>query len=57
MPTVLRLDHGGMSLWLSSAGRPEELLYRGFIGFPSADGRLKISPLLHNNLFELCEDC
>lgn len=29
MPAVSRLDHGGMSLWLSSAGRPEELLYRG----------------------------
>lgn len=39
MPAVLRLDHGGMSLWLSSAGRLEELLYRGFIGCPSADGR------------------
>lgn len=37
MPAVLRLDHGGMSLWLSSTGRPE-LLYWGLSDAPALMG-------------------
>lgn len=62
MPAALILDHAGMSLWPRSAGRPEKLLYTGFIGkVRRSDGQAapgqKISLLLHNNLFHLCEDC